>query len=269
MGRYVIHGHRDELVITVGRRREHVALYVRQGPVQKWRTLGSAGPRDIVELLRTTQREHPRQGLLILGENGTGKELVARSIHFHGPRKHGPFVPVDCTGLVSTLVESELFGYVKGAFTGASQPKRGLIEAASGGTLFLDEIGELPMEMQAKLLRVLQEREVRPVGATSTVPVDVRVVAATNRDLQKEVDRGSFRQDLFYRLSVVPIRMPPLRERKSDIPLIVSHFLERYATRLVGPELTFQGCSFRQGARRLMSGGNTNLDGWPQRMGAQ
>jgi len=168
--------------------------------------------------------------VLILGETGTGKELVARSIHFHGARKHGPFVPVDCTGLVSTLVESELFGYVKGAFTGASQAKRGLIEAASGGTLFLDEIGELPVEMQAKLLRVLQEREVRPVGATSTLPVDVRVVAATNRDLQKEVDRGSFRQDLFYRLSVVPIRMPPLRERKSDIPLIVSHFLERYAT---------------------------------------
>jgi DNA-binding NtrC family response regulator len=167
--------------------------------------------------------------VLILGETGTGKELVARSIHFHGARKHGPFVPVDCTGLVSTLVESELFGYVKGAFTGASQPKRGLIEAASGGTLFLDEIGELPMEMQAKLLRVLQEREVRPVGATSTVPVDVRVIAATNRDLQKEVDRGAFRQDLFYRLSVVPIRMPPLRERKSDIPLIVNHFLERYA----------------------------------------
>jgi DNA-binding NtrC family response regulator len=166
--------------------------------------------------------------VLILGETGTGKELVARSIHFHGPRKHGPFVPVDCTGLVSTLVESELFGYVKGAFTGASQPKRGLIEAASGGTLFLDEIGELPMEMQAKLLRVLQEREVRPVGATSTIPVDVRVVAATNRDLQKEVDQGRFRQDLFYRLSVVPIRMPPLRERKSDIPLIVNHFLERY-----------------------------------------
>jgi DNA-binding NtrC family response regulator len=167
--------------------------------------------------------------VLILGETGTGKELVARSIHFHGPRKHGPFVPVDCTGLVSTLVESELFGYVKGAFTGASQSKRGLIEAASGGTLFLDEIGEMPMEMQAKLLRVLQEHEVRPVGATSTVPVDVRVIAATNRDLQKEVDRGAFRQDLFYRLKVVPIRMPPLRERKSDIPLIVNHFLERYA----------------------------------------
>ncbi len=167
--------------------------------------------------------------VLILGETGTGKELVARSIHFHGPRKIGPFVPVDCTGLVSTLVESELFGYVKGAFTGASQAKRGLIEAASGGTLFLDEIGELPMEMQAKLLRVLQEREVRPVGATATVPVDVRVVAATNRDLQLEVERGNFRQDLFYRLNVLPIRVPPLRERKSDIPLMVNHFLERFA----------------------------------------
>jgi DNA-binding NtrC family response regulator len=186
--------------------------------------------RRMQEVYRRIEKAGRGQSpVLILGETGTGKELVARSIHFHGPRRNGPFVPVDCTGLVSTLVESELFGYVKGAFTGASQAKRGLIEAASGGTLFLDEIGELPMEMQAKLLRVLQEREVRPVGSTATVSVDVRVVAATNRDLQREVDRGAFRQDLYYRLNVVPIRVPPLRERKSDIPLIVNHFLERFA----------------------------------------
>ncbi|HEV2387997.1 MAG TPA: sigma-54 dependent transcriptional regulator [Candidatus Acidoferrales bacterium] len=168
--------------------------------------------------------------VLIQGETGTGKELVARSIHFLGPRKNGPFVPVDCTALVPTLVESELFGFVKGAFTGAVQSKRGLIEAASSGTLFLDEIGEFPLEMQPKLLRVLQEKQVRPVGATASAEVDVRVLAATNRNLQEEVDRGRFRQDLFFRLNVVPIRLPPLRERKSDIPLIVTHFLERYAT---------------------------------------
>jgi DNA-binding NtrC family response regulator len=176
--------------------------------------------------------------VLILGETGTGKELIARAIHFHGLRKNGPFVPVDCSGLVPTLVESELFGHVKGAFTGAVQARRGLIEAASGGTIFLDEVGELPMEMQAKLLRVLQEREMRPVGGTATMPVDIRVVAATNRDLQREVEQGRFRQDLFYRLNVVRIRVPPLRERKSDIPAIVSHFLER-ASRDDGPTPVF------------------------------
>ena len=167
--------------------------------------------------------------VLILGETGTGKELVARAIHFHGARKNGPFVPIDCTGLVPTLVESELFGHMKGAFTGAVQSKRGLIESASGGTLFLDEIGEFPLEMQVKLLRILQEREVRPVGGTAAVPVDIRVIAATNRNLQREVEQGRFRQDLFYRLNVVPIRVPPLRERKSDIPLIANHFLERWS----------------------------------------
>jgi DNA-binding NtrC family response regulator len=176
---------------------------------------------------KVSRRDSP---VLILGETGTGKELVARSIHFGGPRKRGPFVPVDCTGLVPTLVESELFGYVKGAFTGAMQNKRGLIESASGGTLFLDEIGEFPLEMQAKLLRILQEKQVRPVGATATVEVDLRVIAATNRDLQEEVERGRFRQDLFYRLNVVPIKLPPLRERRSDIPLLVNHFLERYSS---------------------------------------
>jgi two-component system response regulator HydG len=219
----------ERLARTLALDRENRLLREQLGSRPGFGILVGVSPRmqQVYHLIEKVSRS--LTPVLILGETGTGKELVARSIHFHGERKHGPFVPVDCTGLVSTLVESELFGYVKGAFTGASQAKRGLIEAASGGTLFLDEIGELPIEMQAKLLRVLQEREVRPVGSTTTVPVDVRVIAATNRDLQKEVERGNFRQDLFYRLSVVPIRIPPLRERRTDIPLIVNHFLERYA----------------------------------------
>lgn len=185
----------------------------------------SAKMQRVFQLIeKVSRRDTP---VLIQGETGTGKELVARSIHFQGARKRGPFVPVDCTGLVPTLVESELFGYVKGAFTGALQNKRGLIESASGGTLFLDEIGELPLEMQSKLLRILQEKQLRPVGGTAPIDVDLRVIAATNRNLQEEVERGRFRQDLFFRINVVPIRLPPLRERRSDIPLMVSHFLER------------------------------------------
>lgn len=173
---------------------------------------------------KVSQRDHP---VLILGESGTGKELVARSIHFTGPRKNKPFVPVDCSALVSTLVESELFGYTKGAFTGAIQAKQGLIEAANGGTLFLDEIGEMSLEMQVKLLRVLQQREVKPVGATECRAINVRIVAATNRDLELAVKNSVFRQDLYFRLNVVQIKLPPLRERKSDIPLLVTAFLEK------------------------------------------
>ena len=151
--------------------------------------------------------------VLILGESGTGKELVARSIHFSGERKNRPFVPVDCSALVPTLIESELFGYVKGAFTGANHPKQGLMEAAGNGTLFLDEIGDLPIDLQAKLLRALQEKEVKPVGSTERIPIATRVIAATNRDLESGVRNGQFRQDLYFRLNVVQIKMPPLRER--------------------------------------------------------
>ncbi len=167
--------------------------------------------------------------VLILGESGTGKELVARSIHFSGPRQNKPFVPVDCSALVPTLIESELFGYVKGAFTGAMHSKIGLMEAAGSGTLFLDEIGEMPIDLQAKLLRALQEREIKPVGSTDRVPIATRVIAATNRDLEAAVRQGQFRQDLFFRLNVVQIKLPALRERKSDIPLLVNSFLEKFS----------------------------------------
>jgi DNA-binding NtrC family response regulator len=175
---------------------------------------------------KVSQHNYP---VLILGESGTGKELVARSIHFSGPRKNKPFVPVDCSALVPTLIESELFGYVKGAFTGANHTKQGLMEAADNGTLFLDEIGDLPVDLQAKILRALQEKEIKPVGSTDRVMVAMRVMAATNRDLDTAVRQGAFRQDLYFRLNVVQIKIPPLRERKSDIPLLVNSFLEKFS----------------------------------------
>ncbi|MEO6911600.1 MAG: sigma-54 dependent transcriptional regulator, partial [Edaphobacter sp.] len=167
---------------------------------------------------------HP---VLILGESGTGKELVARSIHFNGANAGKPFIPVDCGSLVPTLIESELFGHVKGAFTGADRAKEGLLASADGGTVFLDEIGELPMDLQAKLLRALQEKEVRPVGATQTRPISARVLAATNRDLATMVEQGRFRKDLYFRLNVVNLRIPPLRNRREDIAPLAMHFLER------------------------------------------
>jgi len=168
--------------------------------------------------------------VLVLGESGTGKELVARSVHFTSPRRERPFVPVDCSALVPTLIESELFGYVKGAYTGATQSRRGLLEAAGGGTLFLDEIGDLPVDLQAKLLRALQEREIKPVGSNERVPIDVRVIAATNRDLEDAIHKGQFRQDLYFRLNVVQIKLPPLRDRKNDIPMLVNSFLDKFSS---------------------------------------
>src|ERR1700756_3667034 len=177
---------------------------------------------------------HP---VLILGESGTGKEMVARSIHYSGPFRDKPFIPVDCGSLVPTLIESELFGYVKGAFTGAVRAKDGLLAIADGGTIFLDEIGELPIDLQSKLLRALQEKEIRPVGSTKRVPINVRILAATNRDLEIAVREGTFRKDLFFRLNVVNLRIPPLRERKQDIPLLVGHFLDRM-NRALGVERT-------------------------------
>ncbi|MBV9181695.1 MAG: sigma-54-dependent Fis family transcriptional regulator [Acidobacteria bacterium] len=183
----------------------------------------------IQDVLRMISRlKDTRTPVLIVGESGTGKELVARAIHFRGSYAARPFVAVDCGSLVPSLIESELFGYEKGAFTGALRSKSGLFQSAHGGTIFLDEIGELPLEMQAKLLRVLQEKEVRPVGSNERFKVDVRVIAATNRDLEVEYRAGRFRKDLYFRLDVVTIRLPALRERRSDIPMLVHWFLDRH-----------------------------------------
>jgi two-component system response regulator HydG len=187
-------------------------------------------------LSKVALSSHP---VLILGESGTGKELIAKTIHANGPNAQKPFLPVDCGSLVPTLIESELFGHVKGAFTGANRSRDGLLVSAEGGTVFLDEIGELTLELQSKLLRALQEREVRPVGATHRVPIKARIVAATNRNLAEMVERGTFRKDLFYRLNVVNLRLPALRNRREDIPLLAAHFLDRI--------------SHKQGARFTLS----------------
>jgi DNA-binding NtrC family response regulator len=178
-------------------------------------------------ILRAGEKRLP---VLILGESGTGKELVARAIHSCSSSKDEPFVPVDCAALSPALIESELFGYVRGVFPGATQSRTGLLAAAGRGTLFFDEIGELPVESQAKLLRVIQEREIRPLGSNERVMLDARIVASTNIDIKEAVGAGTFRQDLYYRLNVLTIRIPPLRERKDDILALVHHFLERYGT---------------------------------------
>ena len=181
-------------------------------------------------VLRTIEKLKTNESpVLIVGESGVGKELLARALHAASPLRDKKFLPVDASSLVGSLMESELFGYVKGAFTGAVENKIGLVRAVEGGTLFLDEIGELTTEVQAKLLRLLQENEIRPIGGTQPIKVHVRILAATNRDLPAAVAEGTFRQDLYYRLNVISIRIPPLRERKSDIPLLVEHFLKKYA----------------------------------------
>ena len=189
------------------------------------------GASSAMEKLKQTIRTvaSTQSTVLVYGESGTGKELVARAVHTCSPRVAEPFVSINCGAFPETLLESELFGYVKGAFTGANQNKRGLFEVADGGTIFLDEIGEMTVTMQVKLLRVLQERTVRPVGGTDEIAIDVRVIAATNRDLEKQVAENTFREDLYYRLSVIPVTVPPLRDRREDVALLVNHFLHKYA----------------------------------------
>ena len=198
------------------KKRHGIASLVGQSPPMK----------ALFELIQSVA---PTQStVLVLGESGTGKELVANAIHMHSQRKEFPFVSINCGAFQETLLESELFGYLKGAFTGANSNKKGLFEYASGGTIFLDEIGETSLPMQVKLLRALQERKIRPVGGNEEIEVDVRVIAASNRDLQEMVNGGAFRTDLFYRISVIPIELPPLRKRPSDISLLAFHFLKKF-----------------------------------------
>jgi DNA-binding NtrC family response regulator len=198
-----------------------------QPPEKSYELVGqSTRLRHVLRMASKVGRGH--WPVLILGETGTGKELVARTIHRHGVQ--GPFVTIDCSAMVGPLMESELFGHVKGSFTGAHVNKIGLIEQADGGTAFLDEIGELPLDLQGKLLRVLQEREFRPVGSLQVKKSSFRVIAATNRDLAEEVAKGRFRQDLYYRLNVVTLRLAPLRDRKEDLPALINHFIEAYGS---------------------------------------
>ena len=226
----------EELKLTLQRMAEKVRLvaeneFLRERFKAETELHGIVGTHaKIQDILRMIARlKDTRTPVLITGESGTGKELVARAIHFHGAFNKRPFVAVDCGSLVPTLIESELFGHERGAFTGAIRAKDGLFQAANGGTIFLDEIGELPLDMQAKMLRVLQEKEVRQVGSNDKVKIDVRVIAATNRDLDSEYKVGTFRKDLYFRLNVVTVHIPALRERRSDIPMLVHWFLDKYA----------------------------------------
>lgn len=235
--RYVIKGDKllDELRPAVQHVAENLKLKKEAGILRRElrRLTGldnivgaSAKMRRIFELIQTIAPQSSR--VLITGESGTGKELVARAIHENSARAKAPFITINCGAFPETLLESELFGYVKGAFTGANENRSGLFQAADGGTLFMDEIGNMSPTMQVKLYRVLQEGKVRPIGSTEELDVDVRVIAATNKDLEKEITEERFREDLYYRLSVIPVHLPALRERREDIPLLARHFLERF-----------------------------------------
>lgn len=225
-----------EMGVNVDRAMEHRKLQrdnsaLRQEIKRSWSMGGivgkSAGMKSVFDLVGRVAQV--TANVLITGESGTGKEMVARAIHENGPRARKPFVAINCTAIPETLLESELFGHAKGSFTGAIQRKRGLFEEAEGGTLFLDEIGDMNVQLQSKLLRVIQEKKVRAVGDNAVKDVDVRIVAATHKDLKAAIKDGRFREDLYYRLSVIPIVIPPLRHRKEDIPLLAEHFLKKYS----------------------------------------
>lgn len=225
-----------EMAVTVERAMEYRKLSrdnqtLRQEVKRSW-SLGevvgkSQGMKEVFDLVGRVSQANAN--VLIMGESGTGKEMVARAIHNAGPRSDKPFVAINCTAIPESLLESELFGHAKGSFTGAVQRKKGLFEEAEGGTLFLDEIGDMNTSLQAKLLRVIQERKVRPVGENVMKDIDVRIIAATHKDLKSAIKQGIFREDLYYRLSVIPIVIPPLRHRKEDIPLLAEHFLRKYS----------------------------------------
>lgn len=226
----------DELALLVGRAFEHAHLIQENKTLRKelrkeFTTDSMIGKsqimQDLFELIKRVASAHAN--VLVMGESGSGKELVARAIHNLGPRKNGPFVPLNCTAIPEQLLESELFGHVKGSFTGAIADKKGIFEEAKGGTLFLDEIGDLSLHLQAKLLRVLQDKQIRPVGGLELKNIDVRLIAATHRDLKSMVSEGKFREDLFYRLNVIPVRVPALRERQQDIPILVDHFITKFS----------------------------------------
>ncbi len=226
----------EEIKFTIKRSLEQRRIleenkYYRQELLEKYQIRNVVGRTpQMLQIYKTIARvADSKSTILLYGERGTGKELIARSIHYNSQRNHRPFIPVDCASLVETLMESELFGHVRGAFTGAHFTKRGLLEEADGGTLFLDEVGNLSLSIQAKLLRFLQEHEIKRVGGTESIKLDVRVIAATNQPLEPLIKNGKFREDLFDRLNVVSITLPPLRERKEDIPLLANHFLQRFS----------------------------------------
>jgi len=234
---YIIKPFKNEEMVLLTQRAMQTALLSRENTLLRKELKKSFSLESIVgkspamhEVFETVKRVAPAMAnVLINGESGSGKELVARAIHSSGARKDRPFIPINCTAIPEQLLESELFGHVKGAFTGANADKKGLFEEADGGTLFLDEIGDLNLTLQAKLLRVLQDKQIRPVGGSQLRQIDVRIVAATHRDLKTMVSEGAFREDLFYRLNVLPVRVPALRERTEDIPLLVENFIAKFA----------------------------------------